>query len=72
MDWIKLVQGRVLRWAHAYIIMQPWVPLDARNLLSIACTRRKQLHCLQVIRESVHKLVNKSKPVWASKHTISS
>jgi hypothetical protein len=72
MEWIILAQGRVLMWSHVYIIMEPWVPLDARNLLSVACTGRKQLHYLLVIRESVHKLVKKSKPVWASKHTISS
>jgi len=67
-----LAQGMVLRRAHAYIMTGPWVPLDERNLLSIACTRRKHLHCLLVIRESVHKLVNRNMPVWDSKHTISS
>jgi hypothetical protein len=31
MEWIKLAQGRVLMWAHSYIIMEPWVTLDARK-----------------------------------------
>ena len=53
MEWIKLAQGRTLRWAHAYIIMDPWVPLDARNLLSIACNRRKHLPSLLAIRQSI-------------------
>jgi hypothetical protein len=69
MEWIKLAQGMVLRWAHAHIIMEPWVPLDARNLLSTVCTRKKQLHCLLVNRDSVHKLVNKSMPVWGNEHS---
>ena len=66
-----MAQGMVLRWAHAYVKTEPWVPLEARILLSIACTRR-HLHCSLVIRESFHKLFNKSIPVWVSKHTTSS